>query len=59
MRFKTSTRLAGQWFGFGRFLELVWGEQAAIGKTGPPVFDIDDATDLGLEGLANFVEEVS
>ena len=43
----------------GKFLELVLGEKPAIGQAGALVLQIDDALHLGLEGLADLVQEVA
>jgi hypothetical protein len=48
---------AGQGFP-GGLLELVRGEEAAVRQTSPPVFEVDDAPDFGLEGLSDFVEQI-
>ena len=53
---------AGSWPGLGSAsawrLELVGGEQAAVGHARPVVAEVDDAADLGLERLADLVEQV-
>ena len=44
--------------GVGELLKLLLGEKPAVRQAGPLVLQIDDALDLGLEGLADLVQQV-
>jgi len=39
-------------------LKLLLGEEPAVGQVGPLVLQVDDALDLGLEGLADLVQQI-
>lgn len=49
--------LAGEGRGVSKFLKLVLGEEPAVGQSGPDILQVDDALDLGLEGLADLVQQ--
>jgi hypothetical protein len=49
--------LAGEKGSVSEFLELLLGEKFSIRQTGPHILQVDDALDLGLQGLADLVQE--